>query len=151
MSDCLFDIKKILQCLPHRYPILLVDKVISKEAGKKIVAIKNVTFNEPHFMGHFPDKPIMPGVLIIEALGQAAALLITTDESFDAANKLVYFMAIDKVKFRKPVIPGDTLELHVEVTQNRGSIFKAYSQAKVNGQTVAEAELTAMFIDKSKA
>jgi len=144
------NIEKILKSLPHRYPLLLVDKVISLEPGKKIVAIKNVTFNEPHFLGHFPDHPIMPGVLIVEAMAQAGALMVTCNDDFKADEKLVYFMSIDNAKFRKPVIPGDVLELHVEVIQNRGNVWKLSAIAKVEGSKVAEAELCAMIVDKEK-
>jgi len=143
-------IDKILKSLPHRYPFLLVDKVTSLEVGKKIVAIKNVTFNEPHFTGHFPDHPIMPGVLIIEAMAQAGALMVTAAPGFSAEDKLVYFMSIDGAKFRKPVIPGDVLELHVEVVQNRGPVWKLSAVAIVDGQKVSEAQLSAMIIDKEK-
>lgn len=144
------DFAKILKSLPHRYPFLLVDKVDSVEYGKKIVAIKNVTFNEPHFLGHFPDHPIMPGVLIIEAMAQASALLVTCNPDFDAENKLVYFMSIDNAKFRKPVVPGDVLELHIEVVQNRGSVWKMSGVAIVEGQKVSEAQFSAMIFDKEK-
>jgi 3-hydroxyacyl-[acyl-carrier-protein] dehydratase len=150
MSKPILNIEQIIKSLPHRYPILLVDKVIELEVNKKIVAIKNVTFNEPHFMGHFPDHPIMPGVLIIEALAQAGALMVTSAPDFKAEDKLVYFMSIDGAKFRKPVVPGDVLELHVEATQNRGAVWKLGATAIVNGQKVAEAQLSAMIIDKEK-
>ena len=143
-------IEKILQSLPHRYPLLLVDKVVSLEVGRKIVAIKNVTFNEPHFMGHFPNHPIMPGVLIIEAMAQAGALMVTAAPDFKAEEKLVYFMSIDGAKFRKPVIPGDVLELHVEAVQNRGAVWKLSAVAIVSGQKVSEAQLSAMIVDKEK-
>ena len=144
----MIDIKKILQSLPHRYPLLLVDKVISIEFNKKIVAVKNVSFNEPHFLGHFPDHPIMPGVLIIEAMAQAGALIVTCCPSFKPEEKLVYFMSIDKAKFRKPVIPGDVLELHVEAIQNRGNVWKLNALGIVDGKKVAEAHLSAMIINK---
>lgn len=144
------NIEKILKSLPHRYPLLLVDKVIEIIPNKKITAIKNVTFNEPHFLGHFPDHPIMPGVLIIEALAQAGALMVTCAENFRAEDKLVYFMSIDGAKFRKPVVPGDVLELHVEAIQNRGSVWKLSAQAKVDGVKVSEALLSAMIVDKEK-
>ncbi len=143
-------IAKILKSLPHRYPFLLVDKVVSLEVGKKIVAIKNVTFNEPHFLGHFPDHPIMPGVLIIEAMAQAGALMVTAAPDFNAEDKLVYFMSIDGAKFRKPVIPGDVLELHIEVVQNRGPVWKLSAVAIVEGQKVSEAQLSAMIAEKPK-
>jgi 3-hydroxyacyl-[acyl-carrier-protein] dehydratase len=146
----IINIEKIIKSLPHRYPFLLVDKVTSLEVGKKIVAIKNVTFNEPHFLGHFPDHPIMPGVLIIEAMAQAGALMVTAAPDFKAEDKLVYFMSIDGAKFRKPVIPGDVLELHVEATQNRGAVWKLSATAIVDGQKVSEAQLSAMIVDKEK-
>ena len=146
----IINIEKILKSLPHRYPFLLVDKVIKLEPNKEIIAIKNVTFNEPHFLGHFPDHPIMPGVLIIEALAQAGALMVTCAPDFKAEDKLVYFMSIDGAKFRKPVIPGDVLELHVKVVQNRGNVWKLSAQAKVDGVKVSEADLSAMIIDKDK-
>ncbi len=146
----IINIEKILKSLPHRYPFLLVDKIISVEADKKITAIKNVTFNEPFFLGHFPDHPIMPGVLIIEAMAQAGALMVTSNESFNAEEKLVYFMSIDKAKFRKPVIPGDVLELKVEAIQNRGAVWKLYAEAFVENQKVSEAHLSAMIVDKNK-
>ncbi|NBR95078.1 MAG: 3-hydroxyacyl-[acyl-carrier-protein] dehydratase FabZ [Proteobacteria bacterium] len=144
----MLDINKILQCLPHRYPFLLVDKVISIEFNKKIIAIKNVSFNEPHFLGHFPNHPIMPGVLIIEAMAQAGALMVTCCPNFKPEEKLVYFMSIDGAKFRKPVLPGDILELHVEATQNRGNVWKLNAVGIVDGKKVAEAQLSAMIIDK---
>ncbi len=151
MSKTIIDIQEILKSLPHRYPFLLIDKIIHLEVHKKIIGIKNVTFNEPHFMGHFPNHPIMPGVLIIEAMAQAGALMVTADPDFDASNKLVYFMSIDGAKFRKPVIPGDVLELHVEAAQNRGNVWKLAATGIVDGQKVAEAQLAAMIIDKNKA
>ncbi len=150
MTKTIINIEKIIKSLPHRYPILLVDKVVELEVNKKIVAIKNVTFNEPHFMGHFPDHPIMPGVLIIEALAQAGALMVTSAPDFNPEDKLVYFMSIDGAKFRKPVTPGDVLELHVEATQNRGAVWKLAATAIVEGQKVAEAQLSAMIVDKNK-
>jgi len=149
-SKTIIGIEKILKSLPHRYPFLLVDKVIKLEPEKKIVAVKNVTFNEPHFLGHFPDHPIMPGVLIIEAMAQAGALMVTSAPNFNPEDKLVYFMSIDGAKFRKPVIPGDVLELHVEATQNRGAVWKLSAIGMVDGQKVAEAKLAAMIVDKKK-
>jgi 3-hydroxyacyl-[acyl-carrier-protein] dehydratase len=143
-------IEKILKSLPHRYPFLLVDKVIKLDPEKKIVAVKNVTFNEPHFLGHFPEHPIMPGVLIIEAMAQAGALMVTSAPNFNPEDKLVYFMSIDGAKFRKPVIPGDVLELHVEAVQNRGAVWKLSAVGMVDGQKVAEAQLAAMIVDKKK-
>jgi 3-hydroxyacyl-[acyl-carrier-protein] dehydratase len=149
-SKTIIGIEKILKSLPHRYPFLLVDKVIELEPEKKIVAVKNVTFNEPHFLGHFPDHPIMPGVLIIEAMAQAGALMVTSAPNFNPEDKLVYFMSIDGAKFRKPVIPGDVLELHVKAVQNRGAVWKLSAIGMVDGQKVAEAQLAAMIVDKKK-
>ena len=149
-KQSIIGIEQILKSLPHRYPFLLVDKVIELELGKKIIAIKNVTFNEPHFLGHFPDHPIMPGVLIIEAMAQAGALMVTSAPGFKPEEKLVYFMSIDGAKFRKPVIPGDVLELHVEVVQSRGPVWKLSAVAIVDGQKVSEAQLSAMIVDKEK-
>lgn len=142
-------IEKIIKDLPHRYPFLLVDKVTIIEPYKKAIGIKNVTFNEPHFTGHFPNRPIMPGVLIIEAMAQAAAIMALNsgkDEGTD--DKLVYFMSIDNAKFRKPVVPGDVLELHVETVQARSNVWKMKGCGIVAGQKVAEADFSAMFVDK---
>lgn len=144
------DITKIIESIPHRYPMLLVDKVTYLESKKKIIGIKNVTFNEPHFMGHFPGHPVMPGVLIIEAMAQTSALLVTTEPGFDADNKLVYFMSIDNAKFRKPVVPGDVLELHIDVIQQRGAVWKMSGVAMVEGKKVAEAQFSAMIFDKEE-
>ncbi len=143
-------IDKILKDLPHRYPFLLIDKVTITEPFKKAIGYKNVTINEPHFTGHFPENPIMPGVLIVEAMAQAAAIMALNSDPNDktAKERLVYFMSIDNVKFRKPVIPGDVLELHVETVQARSSVWKMSGIAIVNGQKVAEANFSAMFIDK---
>ncbi len=143
-------IEQIIKSIPHRYPMLLVDKIIAMEPNKSVVGVKNVTFNEPHFMGHFPGKPIMPGVMIIEAMAQTSAVMIINSGNFVHEEKLVYFMSIDKVKFRKPVVPGDVLELHVELIQNRGSVWKMSGVAKVDGQKVSEAEFSAMLVDKNK-
>ena len=144
----MIDIQKILKLIPHRYPILLVDKVIEIDGGKSIVAIKNVTFNEPHFMGHFPDKPIMPGVLIIEALAQAGSIMVANSGNFNPEEKLVYFMSISEAKFRKPVVPGDVLELRVSTIQNRGAVWKMQGIAMVDGVKVAETQFSAMMVDK---
>jgi len=141
-------IDKILKDLPHRYPFLLVDRAEVLEPFKKGVGYKNVTFNEPHFLGHFPDHPIMPGVLIIEAMAQTAALVVTNSSTEERKDSVVYFMTIDSAKFRKPVVPGDVLELHVEAIQNRSSVWKFNGVAIVSGQKVAEAQFSAMFVDK---
>jgi len=136
------DIHEILECLPHRYPFLLVDKVASWEPGKNIVAVKNVTINEHFFAGHFPHHPVMPGVLIIEALAQAAAILTFKTHDHKANNNSVYyFVGIDKARFKKPVIPGDTLMLHVEIKRFARGIWWFAAEARVADQVVTEAEL----------
>jgi beta-hydroxyacyl-ACP dehydratase FabZ len=144
------DAREIQSVLPHRYPFLLVDRVIEK-GEDKIVALKNVTWNEPFFQGHFPGHPVMPGVLIIEALAQAGALLACTSSSFDPAKQVVYFMAIDKAKFRKPVVPGDQLTLEVVPLRKGGAIWKMRGEAKVGGQVVCEAELLATLAARADA
>lgn len=142
------NINEILEMIPHRYPILLVDKVIDYIQDEGITVLKNVTFNEPHFMGHFPNNPIMPGVLIVEALAQASAIFAVKTMGDNAKGKLVYFMSIDDAKFRKPVIPGDSLYLEVKKIQNRKAVWKFRGVAKVDGKKVAEANITAMIVDK---
>ena len=142
----MIEINEIMKVLPHRYPMLLVDRIVEFEAGKMAKGIKNVTVNEPFFLGHFPDHPIMPGVLIIEAMAQVGAILAF--KSADVKNKVVYFMGIDKARFRRPVLPGDTLEITVEVKKIRGTIwcFKAF--ASVGDSVAADAELMATIMDK---
>lgn len=135
-------IKEILKCLPHRYPFLLIDRVLSCEPGKNIVAIKNVSSNEPFFQGHFPDNPIMPGVLILEALAQAAAILSYQTLHFDGSKKwLYYFVGIDNARFKKPVTPGDQLILDVTMGRNVRGIGKFAAQARVGEVIVSEADL----------
>lgn len=141
------DAREIQEILPHRYPFLLVDRVI-EISPDKIVALKNVSAGEPHFQGHFPGHPVMPGVLIIEALAQAGALLAAKTVGFDPATQVVYFMAIDKAKFRKPVVPGDQLQLEVVPLRKGGAIWKLRGEAKVDGQVVCEAELLASIAKK---
>jgi UDP-3-O-[3-hydroxymyristoyl] N-acetylglucosamine deacetylase/3-hydroxyacyl-[acyl-carrier-protein] dehydratase len=141
------DINRIMQHLPHRYPMLLVDRIIEFEQGKRIVGIKNVTINEPFFMGHYPGHPIMPGVLIIEAMAQVGGLLIM-DRIEDLAEKVVYFMSMDNVKWRRPVTPGDQLRFEVEVVQFRRQLARMRGVGLVDGQVAAEAEFTAMIVDK---
>ena len=141
------DITKILEVLPHRYPMLLVDRIIETEPGKRIVALKNVTINEPFFQGHFPGHPIMPGVLIVEAMAQAGGVLMM-DSVKDAENKVVYFMTIDKVKFRKPVVPGDQLRLELEILDLRATRCRMRGEAFVEDKKVAEAEMMAQIIDR---
>jgi 3-hydroxyacyl-[acyl-carrier-protein] dehydratase len=143
------DINEIMTMIPHRYPILLVDRVINMVENESIIGLKNVTMNEPHFLGHFPSKPIMPGVLIIEALAQTAAIFVVKHLNLAAANeKLVYFMSIESAKFRKLVVPGDTIHLCVKKEKNRGNVWKFKGEAKVNDQIVSEAIFTAMIVDK---
>lgn len=134
------NINEIMKILPHRYPFLLVDRVLSKEEGKRIVALKNVTANEPFFQGHFPGAPIMPGVLILECMAQCAALMFLT-ESPDTGGRLFLFGGIDKARFRRPVVPGDQLILEIEAIQKRSSSAKVRGIAKVDGVIVAEAEI----------
>jgi 3-hydroxyacyl-[acyl-carrier-protein] dehydratase len=143
-------IEEIIKSIPHRYPMLLVDRITSMVKNKSVVGVKNVTFNEPHFMGHFPGKPIMPGVLIIEAMAQTSAVMVIKSGDFKPEEKLVYFMSIDNVKFRKPVTPGDVLELHVEAVQQRGPVWKFKGLGIVDGATVTQAEFSAMIVDKDK-
>ncbi len=143
------DIHLIQRILPHRYPFLLVDRVQAVELGKSAVGIKNVTFNEPHFQGHFPGAPIMPGVTIIEAMAQTAAVLVGLTLDLVDKNPLVYFMNIDGGKFRRKVVPGDVLELHVTVKRGGARVWKFHGRAMVGDEMAAEAEFSAM-IDLSR-
>ena len=145
------DIMRVLQLLPHRYPFLLVDRIFDMKADETAVGVKCVTFNEPFFQGHFPQFPVMPGVLIIEGLAQTAGALCVHSLGEDYKTELVYFMGIDKAKFRKPVLPGDQLHYHVRKIRNRGRVWRFFGEAKVDGQTVAEAEISAMLADTSEA
>ncbi|MBX7157177.1 MAG: bifunctional UDP-3-O-[3-hydroxymyristoyl] N-acetylglucosamine deacetylase/3-hydroxyacyl-ACP dehydratase [Verrucomicrobiae bacterium] len=140
------DINEIMRILPHRYPFLLVDRILKFEGDSKVIAIKNVSINEPFFEGHFPGHPIMPGVLQIEALAQVASLLLLRQKG--SAGNIGYFMSADKVKFRKPVLPGDTVILQVELLRARKNIGKAWGQCLVNGEIVSEGEMTFAFIDE---
>lgn len=144
------DVRGVMAALPHRYPLLLVDRVEEMVLNKSIVATKAVTVNEHFFVGHFPGRPIMPGVLIIEALAQTAGLLAVESLGLEGTGALVYFMAIDNAKFRKIVEPGVLLRLEVEFVQNRGSVYKVAAAAKVDGQVVADANFTAMVVDPRK-
>jgi len=145
--EMVIDINAIMRHLPHRYPFLLVDRVIEFEKNKRIVALKNVTINEPFFQGHFPDTPIMPGVLIVEAMGQAGGVLVTESLPPEKKGKLIYFMGFDSVRFRKPVVPGDQLILELEMLKMRSKVVKMAGVAKVDGKTVAEAQLMAAYGD----
>lgn len=148
MTDKLLtaDIDLIQKILPHRYPFLLIDKVISIDGTKTATGIKNVTFNEPHFQGHFPRTPIMPGVIIVEAMAQSAAVMLGTALDLVEKNLLVYFMSIDKCKFRRKVIPGDVLKLSVTTLRGKpgGKVWRFAGLATVSGKVAAEAEFTAM-------
>ncbi|MAH06203.1 MAG: 3-hydroxyacyl-ACP dehydratase FabZ [Pseudomonadota bacterium] len=138
------DITRIMDMIPHRYPILLVDRIIEFEEGERAVGLKNVTFNEPHFMGHFPGAPVMPGVLIVEAMAQTAGILVVKTMGEEAEGKLVYFMTIDDARFRQPVTPGDSLYIEVTKVRSRGMVWKFTGEAKVDGKVVAEATFSAM-------
>lgn len=147
MSGKSCDIVEIMKRIPHRYPFLLVDRVLDYERGKWIKAVKNVTINEPFFQGHFPGKPVMPGVLQIEALAQTGGILAMMEEG--AAGKLAFFMTIDNAKFRKPVTPGDQLLLHVEVKKTaRGKIFQTHGEVSVDGNLVCQADLMFSIVER---
>ncbi len=147
----MIDIKKIIEYLPHRYPFLLVDRIIKiEEENNKIITIKNVTMNEPFFQGHFPGEPVMPGVLIIEAMAQTGGLLALHALGAAAKEKLIYFMGVDKVKFRIPVIPGDQLRLEVVSLRPGSKVGQFEAKAYVGDKLVAEGSLTAMMTDRKK-
>ena len=141
------DVNGIMQRIPHRYPFLLIDKVQDMIPGESAVGVKNVTVNEPFFQGHFPDHPIMPGVLIVEAMAQTAAVVVI-DGLDGKDDSLVYFMTIDSARFRRPVRPGDTLHIHVTRLQSRGNVWKFRGEAKVDGQLMAEAVFAAMIVEQ---
>lgn len=146
MSD-VKDISWILSVLPHRYPFLLVDRVLEYEPEKRIVALKNVTINEPYFPGHFPGHPVVPGVLLMEGLAQAGGLLLLTDRP-DRQNKLLYFMGIDKCRFRRPVVPGDQIHYELEVLRLRSTHCKLDGKVKVDGRVAAEAVISSAMVDR---
>ena len=139
------DIKEIVRLLPHRYPFLLVDRILAGEKGKSMVGLKNVSMNEPYFQGHFPSDPIMPGVLILEGMAQVGGILAYYSLPEMIGEKLIYFAGIDKVRFRRPVVPGDQLIFEMIVLKQKGKIWKMSGQAKVDGEVVAEAEFMAAF------
>jgi len=143
----ILDIAGIQSILPHRYPFLLVDKILEMEPKKRIIGIKNVSVNEPYFQGHFPGKPIMPGVLILESMAQTGGLLLL-QEIPDRENKLLYFVAIDNARFRRPVVPGDQLRLEMNVVAWRGNFCKLEGRASVDGVLAAEATLMCMMVDR---
>ncbi|MCA0043843.1 3-hydroxyacyl-ACP dehydratase FabZ [Celeribacter litoreus] len=138
------DIDLIQRILPHRYPFLLVDRVVDIQGGETCTGIKNVTFNEPHFQGHFPGEPVMPGVTIVEAMAQTAAVMVGVDKGLADKKFGVYFMALDGVKFRRKVVPGDQLKMHVTVKRGGGKVWKFEGRAEVDGELACQAEFTAM-------
>lgn len=141
------DIARILKLLPHRYPFLLIDRIYDMDRDETAVGVKSVTVNEPFFQGHFPDFPVMPGVLIIEGLAQTAGALCVHSLGDSYKPQIVYFMGIDRAKFRRPVLPGCQLHYHVRKVRSRGRAWRFYGEAKVNGDVVAEAEISAMIVD----
>lgn len=148
-QDAKVDIVSVMEMIPHRYPILLVDRILEFVPGERAVGLKNVTFNEPHFQGHFPGWPVMPGVLIVEAMAQTSACLVVKTLGDEAKGKVVYFMSIEEAKFRKPVTPGDAMHIHVEKIQNRRNVWKFNGKATVDGQVCAEAVFSAMIMDQT--
>jgi 3-hydroxyacyl-[acyl-carrier-protein] dehydratase len=147
----MMDIRKIMEMIPHRYPFLLVDRVVEMDKGKSISVIKCVSINEPFFQGHFPGLPIMPGVLIVEAMAQAGGLLaIASEEESDTNDKLFLFRSIEKAKFRKTVVPGDVLHLNAKIIKRRGGFMTFECKALVDGEVAAEAEVSALMTDKAK-
>ena len=141
------DVEEVMKLIPHRQPFLMIDRVEDMIQRESAVGIKNVTINEPFFGGHFPDRPVFPGVMIIEAMAQTAAVLVVESLGEKSRGKLVYFMTIDNARFRKPVVPGDQIRLEVRVQRTRGPVWKFIGEAKVDGQTVAEATYSAMIMD----
>ena len=139
--------QEIMAIIPHRYPFLLIDRILELEPGQRAVGEKLVTIGEPFFQGHFPGYPVMPGVLIVEAMAQTGAIMMSKSLNIDIAGKVIYFMSIDGVRFRSPVRPGDVLKMHVEVTRARGDIFKFKGKAMVGDKVAAEAEFAAMSAD----
>lgn len=142
------DIARIMKLLPHRYPFLLIDRMVDMDGEEQGTAIKNVTINEPFFQGHFPGKPVMPGVLLVEAMAQAAGALVLNHLGDAHAGKLVFFMSIDKARFRKPVLPGDVVHFHVKLSNKRAPVWKYWAEAHVDGKKVAEAEIGAMLMNE---
>ena len=145
----MLEFKEIQEILPHRYPFLLVDRILEIEKGKRVVGIKNVTINEPFFVGHFPGYPIMPGVLILEALAQVGGILLMRTLGATAAQKVMLFTGIDRARFRRPVVPGDQVRLEVEMLQLRRQVCRMRGHATVDGKLVAEAEMGSMVVDRT--
>ncbi len=147
----MMDVLEIQRLLPHRFPFLLVDRVLELHPGERLLAYKNVSANEPYFQGHFPGHPVMPGVLVLEALAQASAILCYSSTGFDPAKKVTYLMAIDGARFRRPVVPGDRLQLEVSVLRFKSVVVKTRGVATVDGQVVAEGDFLATVVDKDAA
>lgn len=143
------DIQQIMQAIPHRYPFLLIDRVVEVKKNVSAVGVKNVSVNESFFAGHFPNHPVMPGVLIVESMAQTAAVLVVETLGPDAQGKVVYFMSIEGAKFRRPVVPGDQMRVEVVKERNRGNVWKFHGVARVDGATVAEATFAAMIMDRA--
>ncbi|NQV81258.1 MAG: 3-hydroxyacyl-ACP dehydratase FabZ [Alphaproteobacteria bacterium] len=143
------DIARIVKMIPHRYPMLMIDRVVDMVRDQSATGIKNVSVNEPQFRGHFPNHPVMPGVMIVESMAQTAAVLVVHTLGQAAEGKLVYFMSIDGARFRRPVVPGDTMHVHVTKVRNRGPVWKFRAIAKVDGNVVAEAEFAAMLREEA--
>ena len=142
------DIIRVMELIPHRYPLLMIDRVIDVVPNVSAVGIKNVSINEMQFLGHFPQRPIMPGVLIVESMAQTAAVLVAQTLGGESAGKLVYFMSIENAKFRRPVTPGDSMHVHVRKLQNRRNVWKFVGEAKVNDVVCADAAFAAMIVDR---
>ncbi|HXT80873.1 MAG TPA: 3-hydroxyacyl-ACP dehydratase FabZ [Acetobacteraceae bacterium] len=145
----LVDILSVMQAIPHRYPFLLIDKIVDLVPNVSAIGVKNVSINESFFAGHFPNHPVMPGVLIIESMAQTAAVLVVKTLGPEAAGKVVYFMSIEGAKFRRPVVPGDQVRIHVVKERNRGNVWKFHAIARVDGTSVAEATYAAMIMDRA--
>jgi 3-hydroxyacyl-[acyl-carrier-protein] dehydratase len=147
-SGTTIDLQRVMQMIPHRYPFLMIDRVDDVIIGKSAVGLKNVTINEHFFQGHFPAQPVMPGVLIIEAMAQTAGVLVVHSLGQAFEGKLVYFLSVDNARFRKPVVPGDQLRIHVSKEHHRGTVWRFKGEAKVDGVLVAEATYAAMILDR---
>jgi 3-hydroxyacyl-[acyl-carrier-protein] dehydratase len=146
-DEAQIDIQRIMEMIPHRHPFLMIDKVVDVVANERATGIKNVSINEHYFQGHFPSRPVMPGVLIIEAMAQTAAVLVVHTLGPESEGKLVYFMSVDNARFRRPVFPGDVLHVRVTKQRNRGNVWKFEGRAEVGGQLMAEAVFAAMILD----
>ena len=147
IADKVIDVNRIMEMIPHRYPFLMIDRVKNVVPDQQAVGVKNVTASEPHFQGHFPNHPVMPGVLIVEAMAQTAAVLVVETLGVEAEGKLVYFMSVDNARFRKPVTPGDVLEITVTKLRSRGNVYQFDGKARADGVMMAEAVFSAMIMD----